>query len=82
MADAMNLPTGVVTFLLTDVEASTRLWRESSDAAAAMQRHATLIADAASGDSRQSRVEASTSVRGNVTTPVGRFIASAICRGP
>jgi len=46
MADAMNLPTGVVTFLLTDVEASTRLWRESSDAAAAMQRHATLIADA------------------------------------
>ena len=46
MAEPTNLPTGVVTFLLTDVEASTRLWRESPDAAAAIQRHATLIADA------------------------------------
>jgi hypothetical protein len=40
------------------------------------------MAAPASDDSRQSRVEASTSVRRNVTTPVGRFIASAIYRRP
>jgi predicted ATPase/class 3 adenylate cyclase/DNA-binding CsgD family transcriptional regulator len=46
MAAAPDLPTGVVTFLLTDVEASTRLWRESADAAAAMALQATTIAQA------------------------------------
>jgi predicted ATPase/class 3 adenylate cyclase/DNA-binding CsgD family transcriptional regulator len=46
MASASDLPTGVVTFLLTDVEASTRLWRESAEAAAAITRHAALIASA------------------------------------
>ncbi len=46
------LPTGVVTFLMTDVEASTRVWREASDAAALMARQLALIAaavDAAGG---------------------------------
>src|SRR5262245_10572015 len=46
MAAAPDLPTGVVTFLLTDVEASTRLWRESPEAAAAMTRQAEIIAAA------------------------------------
>src|SRR6185369_13849434 len=46
MAIVPTLPTGVVTFLLTDVESSTRLWRESPDAAAIMARHAAIIADA------------------------------------
>src|SRR6185503_11959120 len=46
MASASDLPTGVVTFLLTDVEASTRLWRESAEAAAAITQHAALIASA------------------------------------
>jgi len=41
-----DLPLGVVTFLLTDVESSTRLWREHGDAAAVMARHAALIAAA------------------------------------
>src|SRR5437867_6786279 len=41
-----NLPVGVVTFLMTDVESSTRLWRESADAAAVMARQAELIAAA------------------------------------
>jgi len=41
--DAPRLPSGVVTFLLTDVEASTRLWRESSQAARLMARQAELI---------------------------------------
>ncbi len=38
---------GVVTFLLTDVVASSRLWRDSPDAAAAIGRQAELIATAA-----------------------------------
>lgn len=37
---------GIVTFLLTDVEASTRLWREVPHAAALMARQAELIAAA------------------------------------
>jgi predicted ATPase/class 3 adenylate cyclase/DNA-binding CsgD family transcriptional regulator len=41
-----TLPTGVVTFLMTDVESSTALWRDSPHAAAAMARQAELIGDA------------------------------------
>ena len=41
-----GLPLGVVTFLLTDVEASTRIWRESSRAAELMARQSELIAAA------------------------------------
>src|SRR5262249_29865076 len=40
---AAELPTGVVTFLMTDVEASTRLWRRSAGAAEAMTCHVALI---------------------------------------
>jgi len=40
------LPTGVVTFVLTDVEGSTGLWEADPDAmAAALERHDALIAD-------------------------------------
>ena len=39
-----GLPLGIVTFLLTDVEASTRIWRDSPRAAALMARQAELIA--------------------------------------
>lgn len=38
-----SLPRGVVTFLLTDVESSTRLWQTAPDAASLMQRQATII---------------------------------------
>ncbi len=41
-----ELPTGVVTFLMTDVEASTAIWRDSPHAAAAMARQAELIGGA------------------------------------
>ena len=41
-----NLPLGVVTFLMTDVESSTRLWRESPEAAALIARQTELIAAA------------------------------------
>jgi DNA-binding SARP family transcriptional activator len=41
----VGLPTGVVTFLLTDVEGSTRLWEADGDAmAAALEFHDALIA--------------------------------------
>src|SRR5260221_9627676 len=40
------LPTGVVTFLLTDVESSTRLWLASEDASVTISRQAAVIADA------------------------------------
>jgi predicted ATPase/class 3 adenylate cyclase/DNA-binding CsgD family transcriptional regulator len=44
---ATGLPTGTVTFLLTDVEGSTRLWdADPVAAAAAIDRHRQLIADA------------------------------------
>jgi len=41
-----HVPGGVVTFLLTDVEGSTRLWRQRPDAAGQMARQAELIAAA------------------------------------
>ena len=42
---AARLPTGVVTFLLTDIEGSTRLWEADSDAmAAALALHDALVA--------------------------------------
>jgi len=41
-----STPIGVVTFLVTDVVASTRLWRESPLAGAALARQAELIAAA------------------------------------
>jgi len=43
----VSLPIGTVTFLLTDVEASTRLWEEAPGAmAAAIARHYDLLDDA------------------------------------
>ena len=41
-----ELPTGVVTFLMTDVESSTALWRDAPGAAALMARQAELIDEA------------------------------------
>jgi class 3 adenylate cyclase len=44
-SDAQRLPAGVVTFLLTDIEASTRLWEADADAmAAALAVHDALVA--------------------------------------
>ena len=44
------LPTGTVTFLLTDVEGSTRRWESAPDAmAAAIVRHYELLAEAVDG---------------------------------
>jgi len=41
----MDLPSGVVTFLMTDVEGSTRLWAEASEAMrAALARHDAIAA--------------------------------------
>src|SRR5579884_1661389 len=41
----MTLPSGTVTFLLTDIEASTRLWDEHPEAMrAAVERHDSLCA--------------------------------------
>ena len=49
-APAGVLPTGVVTFLLTDVEDSTRLWEADADAmAAALEVHDGLIASLVAG---------------------------------
>jgi len=46
LRQAPALPAGVVTFLLTDVESSTRLWREATGAADVMARQGELIAAA------------------------------------
>ena len=46
--DAGDLPTGVVTFLLTDIEGSSGLWEADADAmAAALELHDELIAKSA-----------------------------------
>ena len=46
--DGGDLPTGVVTFLLTDIEGSSRLWEADADAmAAALELHDELIAKSA-----------------------------------
>lgn len=43
----MNLPTGTVTFLFTDIEGSTRLWEQSPEAMrAALARHDLLLREA------------------------------------
>jgi len=43
----MDLPSGVVTFLMTDIEGSTRLWAEAPEAMrAALARHDAIAADA------------------------------------
>jgi predicted ATPase/class 3 adenylate cyclase/DNA-binding CsgD family transcriptional regulator len=44
--DSPKPPSGLVTFLVTDVVASTRLWQRSSSAGEALTRHAELIAEA------------------------------------
>jgi class 3 adenylate cyclase len=42
--EAVPLPTGIVTFLMTDVEGSTRLWEEDAGAmGAAMRQHDSLV---------------------------------------
>jgi class 3 adenylate cyclase len=41
-----DLPTGTVTFLFTDIEASTRLWEQRpADMSTALERHDALIGD-------------------------------------
>ena len=44
----MDLPTGTVTFLLTDLETSTRLWEEQPEDAMrdALARHDAILRDA------------------------------------
>lgn len=43
----MNLPTGTITFLFTDIEGSTKLWEQSPDAMrVALARHDTLMKNA------------------------------------
>lgn len=43
----MNFPTGIVTFLFTDIEGSTRLWEEFPDAMrSALARHDRLLTEA------------------------------------
>ncbi|MSO80016.1 MAG: adenylate/guanylate cyclase domain-containing protein, partial [Acidimicrobiia bacterium] len=45
-----NLPTGTVTFLFTDLEASTRLWEEHPEAMrGALARHDTILREAIEG---------------------------------
>ncbi|MDQ6695991.1 MAG: adenylate/guanylate cyclase domain-containing protein, partial [Actinomycetota bacterium] len=47
MSASADLPTGTVTFLLTDVEGSTRMFERSADGTLwALQRHHELLADA------------------------------------
>jgi class 3 adenylate cyclase len=49
-ADEPARPTGVVTFLLTDVEGSSTLWERSpQETATALERHDAVIADAVTG---------------------------------
>ena len=44
----MDLPSGTVTFLFTDVEGSTRLWQEHpADMAVALSRHDEIVRSAA-----------------------------------
>jgi DNA-binding SARP family transcriptional activator len=51
-ASAAELPAGVVTFLFTDIEGSTRLWeREPEGMARALERHDELIARAVEASS-------------------------------
>jgi class 3 adenylate cyclase len=46
----VDLPSGTVTFLFTDLERSTRLWEEQRDAMrAALARHDELLAGAVEG---------------------------------
>ena len=45
-----DLPTGIVTFLFTDVEESTRLWDEHPETmAGALARHDAILRDAVAG---------------------------------
>src|SRR6478735_10747717 len=47
IADVAGLPTGTVTFLLTDVEGSTMAWQErAEDMAVAIARHYEILAGA------------------------------------
>ena len=51
MAGVGTFPTGVVTFVLTDVVGSTELWDHAPDAmAAAIERHEEIVSEAVSGE--------------------------------
>jgi predicted ATPase/class 3 adenylate cyclase len=67
-----ELPTGTVTFLLTDLETSTRLWEELPDAAmgAASARHDAILRAAIDSN------------RGFVVTTTGDGIAAAFASAP
>src|SRR5918997_547981 len=50
LRSGQGLPTGTVTFLLTDIEGSTALWERQPDAARrALVRHDALVHDAVEG---------------------------------
>ena len=45
-----SLPSGRVTFLMTDVQGSTRMWEEHAETASrVIERHTTLIEEAVDG---------------------------------
>jgi len=54
----MTLPSGVVTFLMTDIEGSTRLWSEAPDAMRAPRPERVTWSVGAPGPSSVSPVQA------------------------
>ncbi|HEX9695083.1 MAG TPA: adenylate/guanylate cyclase domain-containing protein [Actinomycetota bacterium] len=50
LLDAVDLPTGVVTFMMTDIEGSTRLWEDApAEMADALSAHDRLVRDRVAG---------------------------------
>jgi hypothetical protein len=65
-----ELPSGTVTFLLTDLESSTRLWEELPEAMTdALTRHDEILRDAV--DARTSEVQHEESVVGRERGEIG-----------
>ena len=65
-----ELPVGTVTFLLTDIEGSTRLWESEPEAMEALQQHDRLLTEVIEG-----RGGAVVTSRGEVTVSLLSFTA-------